>query len=175
MLKTDIQPTPDSRPDGVVTHAAAEGGASLPALDAAEAMKVHRALREFDHDNARAAMLENAANHFHAVVLNRSAAEALLVWRDCIAIDPAFEPGAETRLQLARLAIESGNARIALELISGFDKRFPDHARVPGAFAVAHEALCALDLTEQAARIRAAIGARFPDHPVTRRLLKQAH
>ncbi len=141
-----------------------------PALEAAEAWTIHRTLREFDHRNAHAAMLANASTHFHAIVLNRSVDEALVVWRDCVAIDPAFEPGAETRVQLARMAIEAGEPKAAIELVSGFDNRFPDHARVPGAYAIAHDALNALGLTDRAKRVRAALVARFPGHPLAQRL-----
>ena len=174
MLKTDHSPAPDPRPECLASIPGEAYSDPMPASAAAEAIKVHQTLREFDHDNARTAMMANAAAHFHAVVSNRSVDEALLVWRDCVAIDPAFEPGAEARMQLARMAIDTGEARAALELISGFDKRFPEHARVPSAFAVAHEALSALGKAEKAARIRATMKARFPDHPVTRRLLKPA-
>lgn len=189
MLKT-INPAPDdvagdahaptaATPPDALQAASAPGGDPVeddasPALAAAEAWKIHRGLRDLDHANARVAMLENAKRHFAAIVLNRDPAQALLVWRDCIAIDPSFEPGPQARVQLARMAVDAGDPRSAIELISGFDARFPGHPRVPGAYAVAYDALNALGLAERARRIRASLLARFPGHPAARRLSPDA-
>ena len=165
MLKTD-----DPRGSIRQSQLNDAAGQDLPSIEAAEAWKVHRALRDFDHQNARTAMLANATHHFHAIALNRSVEEALQVWHDCIRLDPAFEPGAEARMLLARMAIDSGEPRAALELVTGFDKRFAGHALVPGAFAVAWEALNSVGKTDRADQVRRAMHARYPDHPLTIRL-----
>ncbi|MGE0310238.1 MAG: hypothetical protein AB7P21_01265 [Lautropia sp.] len=141
-----------------------------PADAAAQAWKAHRDLRGVDDDAARQVMLANARAHLAAIVSHRTGDEALLVYRDCAAVEPGFEPGPAARVGLARAALANRQPALALDLISGFDRRFGGHPQVPVAYGIAHEALTATGRHALADRVLAALRQRHPDHPLTVRL-----
>lgn len=147
---------------------------ATPAVRAAECWKAHRQLRRIDDSDARSTMLANAAAHLEAVVMHRTPDEALLVHDDCVKADAAFEAGADARLGLARLALGTRQAELALRLVHGFDKRFPDHAQIPLAYSLAHEGLTATGKTDSAERVLAEMVKRYPKHEMTLRLQQLA-
>lgn len=141
-----------------------------PAAAAAAAWKAHRELRKADEDMAREVMLANGRAHIEAIVANRTADEALLVFNDCLKADPGFEAGAAARIGLARFAIGDAQPQLALKMVSGFDKRFDNHPLIPAAYAIAHEALTATGKADLATRVLAAMRHHYPEHPMTKRL-----
>ena len=97
-------------------------------------------------------------------------AEALRAWSACRARAPAFalEEAGHT-LALAQAAWKGGDARTALELLKGFDKRYRGHASVPDAYELIVRVLVqGLGKPEPARAVLTALQQRYPDSPQTR-------
>ena len=95
--------------------------------------------------------------------------EALQLYRSMQERDAAYTP--EQPVHLLRLA-EAARLRRefhpALELIKGFDKRFPRHAEIPSVYLFAARVLCEnLRQDASARQILKVLQTRYPEHPVT--------
>ena len=70
-------------------------------------------------------------------------------------------------LRLAEAARRRREYKEALNLVKGFDKRFPKHADIPAVYLFAAQVLSEnLRQDAQARKLLEALVARFPDHPV---------
>ncbi len=82
-------------------------------------------------------------------------------------LDPAFEPEPDVLLGLAQGAYAARDYAKAVELVKGFDKRFPGHADIPGVY------LLGAKITSEhgrdnvkAVKILQVLMQRYPDSPV---------
>ena len=95
--------------------------------------------------------------------------EALQLYRSMQERDATYTP--EQPVHLLRLA-EAARLRRefhpALELIKGFDKRFPRHAEIPSVYLFAARVLCEnLRQDASARQILKVLQTRYPEHPVS--------
>lgn len=66
---------------------------------------------------------------------NREAAD---VYRNCVSADKTFRPNRPLDYQpIAQMLQDSGESRLAISLINGFHKRFPNHDATPGLYMLA--------------------------------------
>jgi hypothetical protein len=97
------------------------------------------------------------------------ASEALKVYKACREKDAGFvldDP--VTTLALARAEWRTGEAKAALALLSGFDKRFRGHAAIPQAYELAARLLVQnLNRRDMAQPILATLEARYPESAQT--------
>jgi hypothetical protein len=97
------------------------------------------------------------------------ASEALKVYKACREKDEGFvldDP--VTTLALARAEWRTGEAKSALALLSGFDKRFRGHATIPQAYELAARLLVQnLNRRDMARPILALLEARYPESAQT--------
>ncbi|MDN5924369.1 MAG: hypothetical protein L0H70_05155 [Xanthomonadales bacterium] len=89
--------------------------------------KVHQQYRKLLHlSGDQAGLLKHGQEHVSTLMAQDKDREALALVRDCQTLDPKFgPPHAEQVTRLARLAADSGQAKLALSLLSGFHQRFP--------------------------------------------------
>jgi hypothetical protein len=86
--------------------------------------------------------------------------EALELVRDCLAIDPDFQPAhADAVRPLARRAAETAHVKLAVQLLSGFEQRHPGHADI-AANALAAAKLLAEKLGDESAARTLLAGVR---------------
>ncbi|CAN7300394.1 tol-pal system YbgF family protein [Acidovorax sp. Leaf78] len=118
----------------------------------------------------KSASLTDHAQRFMALLVRRGQpSEALQVYKACRKQDAGFVVGdAPTNLALANAEWRAGDARAALALISGFDKRFRGHDSVPQAYELAARALVqGLGRADMAQQILKTLESRYPDSEPT--------
>lgn len=128
----------------------------------------------------KAATLLSHARGLIAMLLARDLnSEALKIYKACREKDAAFvldDPAAT--MALARAEWRNGEARAALALLSGFDKRFRGHAAIPQAYELAARVLVqGLNRRDMAQPILTTLESRYPDSEQTREvqwLLREA-
>lgn len=109
---------------------------------------------------------------------NRSPSEALQVYKDCAHNAPTYVPqSAVITLALAKDAWKANDGALALQLLRGFDKRFPSHPLTPDVYALIVRVLQqGLGRHEQAMAVFQGLQRRYPQSPHTlevARILKQ--
>lgn len=89
--------------------------------------KVHQQYRKLLHlSGDKEGLLKHGQEYVNTLMAQDKDRDALAVVRDCQTLDPKFgPPHAEQVTRLARLAADSGQAKLALGLLSGFHQRFP--------------------------------------------------
>ncbi|XAH24975.1 hypothetical protein AAFF27_07220 [Xylophilus sp. GW821-FHT01B05] len=129
----------------------------------------HRVLLQSD----QAELLCGHAQQFLALLIQGGfASEALQVYRVGRERDPAFAPAtAQVVLALARHAWHGDDAQGVLQLLSGFDRRFPDDPAIPQAYGLAALVLVqGLHRADQARPILQALERRYPDSEQTQQV-----
>jgi len=97
-----------------------------------EALALHAELRHWLHESDEKSELVGQGRRYipQLLAFNQDHA-ALEVARDCLAIDPAFTlDKAEDVTRLASAAATAGRSQLALHLLTGFHKRFRNHADI---------------------------------------------
>jgi hypothetical protein len=139
--------------------------------EAPEALAAHRRYHRVLLQSGQPAPLAEHGRRLIALLLARGErAEALRSWSACQAQAPDFalEDAGHT-LVLAEVAWKGGDARTALALLKGFDKRHPGHASVPQAYELIVRVLVqGLGRHDMARRVLQALQQRYPDSPSTR-------
>lgn len=94
--------------------------------------------------------------------------EALTLLRECQTIDPTFAPTEAAQItRLAAQAAKSGQAKVALQLVSGFHRRFPKSQDVVLNYLLAATLLHEhMNQDEQAHRLLSSLKAAYPNHPL---------
>jgi hypothetical protein len=118
--------------------------------------------------NDRDALLHHGHEYLNILMAQEKDRLALGLVRECKALDPAFNPtDAGQVTQLAKLAAQGGEARLALSLLSGFHSRFPKSPDIPQNYLLAavllHERM---NQDEQARALLTYLKANYPDHPL---------
>lgn len=96
----------------------------------------------------------------------RNEPEAVKVFKECIAADPAFRLAqAEEVLPIAKAARAAGDPQAAVAALRGFDKAYPGHGLIPEVYVFSAK-LMAEDLrnTEMARKILQHVLERYPGH-----------
>jgi TolA-binding protein len=94
--------------------------------------------------------------------------EALDALRKLQALDAAFVPeDGDVVLPAATAAVQQRDFALAMQLLRGFDKRFPGHKDIPGVFFLGARLLSEQNRQhDKAARILRAVVQQFPEHAV---------
>ncbi|MDO4795924.1 MAG: hypothetical protein Q4A28_08320 [Brachymonas sp.] len=100
---------------------------------------------------------------------NRSYAEALQVYKDCAHKAPGYLPeSAAVTWVLAKNAWKTQDSALTLQLLRGFDRRFPKHPLVPEVYALIARVLhLGLGRHEQAVAVLRSLQRRYPNDPHT--------
>ena len=116
--------------------------------------------------------VSHARNYLSLLLQKGRGEQALDLYREMQARESssglAFAPERpEQLLRLAEAARRRREYAPALELVKGFDKRFPRHPEIPAVYLFAASVLCEnLRQDASARRILDVLLARFPEHPV---------
>ncbi|HET8941105.1 MAG TPA: hypothetical protein VFN13_03875 [Rudaea sp.] len=153
----------DGKPENATAllrgHLRARGG--TPAVHAQ-----YRKLLRLTNDNEE--LLRHGHEYLNILLAQEKDRLALELLRDCQLVDPTFAPtDAQQITQLAQLAAKSGQAQIALRLLSGFHKRFPKSKDIPKNYllvaTVMHERM---NQDEKARALLQYLKVNFPDDPL---------
>ena len=109
-------------------------------------------------------------SQFPLLLRSGQGGEALKVFQTCRAQDAQFAlQDANATLNLAKAAWNANNAKDALALLQGFDRRFKNHDSVPAAYElVARVLLQGMNRADMALRVLATLESRHPDTEATR-------
>jgi hypothetical protein len=135
--------------------------------DLAAQRRYHRVLLRA---NKPASLVDHAQRFIPLLLRRGQTSEALQVHKACREQDTAFATtDAATALALAQAEWRAGDARAALALIAGFDKRFRGHEAIPQAYELAARALVqGLGRPDMARQILKTLESRYPDSEPTR-------
>ena len=140
----------------------------------AEHRRYHRLL-VLDTDRQE---LQTHGQQFVALLLkNRSPSEALQVYQDCAQGAPDYVPAsAAVTLVLAKSAWKKHDSALTLQLLRGFDKRFPHHLLVPEVYALIVRVLYqGLGRHDQAQHVFKGLQRRYPHNPHTLDVARMLH
>jgi hypothetical protein len=114
-------------------------------------------------------LLEHARRYIGLLLARQNISEALKVYRACRAKDESFVlDDAVATLALAQAEWRNAQAREAVALLSGFDKRFRGHASIPQAYELAARVMVqGFQRPDKARPILALLEARHPDSAAT--------
>lgn len=132
----------------------------------AEHRRYHRVLLLADSPDT----LERHGRDFIELLLKKhSASEALQVYKACAHKVPGFVPQtAPTTLLLAQHAYKGQDSMLALQLLRGFDKRFPGNHLIPAAYALIVRVLVqGLHRPQQALAVYQGLQRLYPADPHT--------
>lgn len=117
-----------------------------------------------------ATLLDHAQRYIPLLLKSGQGGEALKAFQTCRAKDATFAlQDATVTLNLAKAAWSANDAKDALALLQGFDRRFKNHDSVPAAYElVARVLLQGLNRADMALRVLATLESRHPDTDATR-------
>lgn len=132
-----------------------------------EKLELHRRLHKMADLVSNHDILLRHGQEFIPMLLdagyNREAAD---VYRKCVLADKGFRPNRPLDYQpIAQMLRDSGQPKLAIALINGFHKRFPNHDAIPGLYMLAAQVFHA-DIGDeaQARRILSYASGAFPSH-----------
>lgn len=96
--------------------------------------------------------------------------DAINIYLDCVRADPAFRPARpEDYAPLAQALRDRGDSKLAVQLINGFHKRFPEDPTTPSLYVLAARVFSEdLQRDDQARAILDYVVKHFPRNPDTR-------
>ncbi len=117
-----------------------------------------------------ATLLDHAQRYIPLLLRSGHAGEALKAFQTCRSKDAQFAlQDANATLGLAKAAWNANDAKDALALLQGFDRRFKHHDSVPAAYElVARVLLQGMNRADMALRVLATLESRHPDTEATR-------
>jgi hypothetical protein len=110
--------------------------------------------------------LELGRRHVGQLMREPNEAEAVKVFKQCVAADPSFRLAtAEEVLPMAKAARAAGEAQAAVAALRGFDKAYPGHGLIPEVYVFSAK-LMAEDLgnTGMARKILQHVVEKYPGH-----------
>jgi TolA-binding protein len=110
--------------------------------------------------------LQHALDFIGKLVLEKKMFQALDLCEQGLKADPAFQPrNADHVYDLAAAASLSNRPKLALDLMRGFDKRYPGHKHTAQVYLLSAKILDErYGKSQEAAKILRAVQAKFPDH-----------
>jgi hypothetical protein len=94
--------------------------------------------------------------------------KAIEVVRECLALDAAFQPAQPDQItRLAAKAADASSTDLALQLVSGFHKRYPKHRDIPENYLLAAKLLAERKGKDAEARaLLDQLARAYPEHPL---------
>ena len=116
-----------------------------------------------------AATLAHGQQWLSALVRAKQAKQAVLAFRTLIAMDPDLVVAdGDVVLPTAQAALDMREAALAVKLLKGFDKRFPQHADLPAVLFLGAKLMSEkMRQHDKAAALIRSVLARFPDHTIS--------
>lgn len=114
-------------------------------------------------------LLRHGRDYLTRLLIEKRSRHAMAVFRDCHRVDPTCKPvGAGYALQLAEVLVATGEARLALSVLSNFHKTYPGAREIPQAYLLAAHIMCdTYNQDSQALRILDFLLMQYPEHPLT--------
>jgi hypothetical protein len=134
--------------------------------DAGERAKLGRQFQTLIAQADKSKGLEIGRRYLSLLLKEGNPSEAVKVFKECIAADPAFRPAqAEEVLPIAKAARAAGDPKAAVAALRGFDKAHPGHGLIPEVFVFSAK-LMAEDLNnaQMARKILQHVLERYPGH-----------
>ena len=101
------------------------------------------------------------------LIAQEDARRALDLARECMAIDPAFRPPADSIHALAERAAKGGQSQLAVNLLSNFHRAHPKHKDLPANYLLAARLLAdRLGRDSEARKLTQFLLRNFPQHPL---------
>jgi hypothetical protein len=105
--------------------------------------------------------------YLQSLVAAKRGPKALTLLKRLREMDAKFEPHADARLALATAAMAARDTHGAVDLVKGFDKRFPEHADIPAVYLLGAKITSEhLHQDEKAMAILKALLQRYPNASV---------
>lgn len=110
---------------------------------------------------------DHAEKYLELLVKTDNAREALPLVEAAFARRAQYEPRTlEMIVPLARAALAAGKARLAAQLIRGFDKRHPAHPEIPGVYLLGAQIMLEAGAPrDQALQMLRHLATKYPQHP----------
>ena len=165
---------PPSGDPVVIGSRVADGGhsqevAAAQAKSAGEADELRKCAAQYQALIAQAdksKAVEAGRRYLSLLLKARNDAEALKVFKECVAADPAFRPAQpEEVLPLAKAARAASDPQAAVAALRGFDKAYPGNAQIPDVYVFTAK-LMAEDLRNpaMAKKILEHVLLKYPGH-----------
>ncbi len=115
-----------------------------------------------------AATLAHGQQWLTALARVQQGPQAVAALRAMLKIDPNFVVAdADVVLPTAQAAVQMRDAALAVKLLKGFDKRYPQHKDLPGVFFLGAKLMSEqMRQHDKAATLLRSVLARFPDHAI---------
>jgi hypothetical protein len=155
-----------SHRDGGAHSMASATATSLKTDEAPDLRKLGMQFEMYMAQANKAQGIELGRRYIGLLLKARNEAEAVKVFKACVAVDPAFRPAlAEEVLPIAKAARATGDPQAAVAVLRGFDKAYPGHGLIPDIYMFSAK-LMAEDLrnTEMARKILQHILDKYPGH-----------
>ena len=118
------------------------------------------------HEGSRPRIEEHAERYLEMLLAAGNQRDGLELYEKTRAMFPAFTPRDVARLpQLAAAALEVNNTALAAELIRGFDRKYPGHARIPDAYVIGARVMLLSGRTQEAQALFTHVARTWPDTP----------
>ena len=114
-----------------------------------------------------ATLVRHGRQYLEVLLQGNRVREAMDIYKDLVAVEPGFRPDKpEQYLPIAQILRDSRQPQLAIALLNGFHKRFPQSPETPTLYLLAarifHEDLGEDDKARQ---ILGFVSKQFPDHP----------
>ncbi len=119
-------------------------------------------------DGDPVATLAHGQQWLSALARAQQGKNALAAWRTLLQLDPEFVVAdGDVILPAAQAAVQSRDVSTAVQLLKGFDKRFPQHKDLPAVLFLGAKLMSEhMRQHDKAAVLLRSVLARFPDHAV---------
>ncbi|MEO8670132.1 MAG: DUF4013 domain-containing protein [Tahibacter sp.] len=126
----------------------------------------YRKLLRLSGDNAE--LKRHGAEYLPNLLALNKDKQAVLLVRELVELDSSFQPtNADATTRLAQGAAKAGYSELALRLINGFHKRFPNSADIPANYLLAAHLMSEkFDKDAQAIALLQQIKVAYPQHPL---------
>jgi tetratricopeptide (TPR) repeat protein len=114
--------------------------------------------------------LHHAREFIAKLVTEKRLFQALDLCEQCLKLDPEFQlQDSYQVLDLAVAARMGRRAKLAIDLMRRFDRRYPDHPHIPAVYLLSAQILSEhFKMDKEALQILQALQAKFPDHAVAK-------
>jgi hypothetical protein len=150
---------PDAARELIATHLRTRGGSEA----------VHAQYRKLlALGGQRDEQLRHGREWISALLAQDKDRRAVDVARECLELDPAFEPAQPDQVaRLAQKAADAGLSQVALRLLSGFHQRHPKHRDIPRNYLLAAKVLAErMGKDAEARALLDQLTRAYPEHPL---------
>ena len=116
------------------------------------------------HEGSRPPIEAHADRYLELLMAKSNFREALALYEETRAMFPEFTPHDVGRLpQLAGAAIDALKPELAAQIIRGFDRKYPGHARIPDVYVVGARIMLQAQHAKEARRLLEYVTANYAD------------